>query len=378
MVSVRSVHLGGVPGRQRAVPGPGPAGVAAGPGTRPGREEYHGVVGSDRKDETRFLTDPDLEPAYRQLGRDELDRRVAAALALLQDCRVCPRHCGVDRLAGETHFCQTGRLARVSGAAPHLGEEDPLRGSRGSGTLFLQHCNLGCVFCQNWDTSQRPGGQEMAAARIADLMIALQDRGCHNINFVSPTHVAPQLLEAIVAAMERGLRIPIVYNTGGYDEVSTLQLLDGIVDIYMPDFKLWAPASARQLLQAEDYPERARAAIAEMHRQVGVLRMDEEGLARRGVLLRHLVMPGMAAETAAIMAWIAAELAPDTYVNLMAQYRPDNEVGQPGDQGEPKHASIHRRPSNVELAEAYRVAEAAGLWRFDERRDLHVLLHKLW
>ncbi|MBW2454013.1 MAG: radical SAM protein [Deltaproteobacteria bacterium] len=318
------------------------------------------------------------ESAYLELDGRELDLRVEAALDRLGDCHVCPRHCGIDRLAEETQFCKTGRLAQVSGAEPHLGEEDPLRGTRGSGTLFLQQCNLHCVFCQNWNISQRPGGQPLDAARIAELMLGLQDRGCHNINLVSPTHVAPQLLEAIVAAIHRGLRLPIVYNTHGYEEVSTVQLFDGVVDIYLPDFKLWEPDSARRLLQAEDYPARARAAIAEMHRQVGVLRVDEDGIARRGVLLRHLVMPGKLAETAAIMAWLAEELSPDTYVNLLAQYRPDNDVGQPGKRGEPKHADVNRRPSNTELAEAYRLAQAAGLWRFDERRDLALLLQKLW
>ncbi len=333
---------------------------------------------TDGQDESRFVVSAASGPGYLELDGHELDLRVEAALDRLGDCHCCPRHCGIDRLADETHFCQTGRLAQVSGAEPHLGEEEPLRGSRGSGTLFLQQCNLRCVFCQNWTVSQRSGGQARDAAQMAELMLALQDRGCHNINLVSPSHVAPQLLEAIVAAIHRGLRLPIVYNTNGYDRVSTLRLFEGIIDIYMPDFKLWEVASARRLLQAEDYPARARAAIAEMHRQVGPLQVDHEGIARRGVLLRHLVMPDRLAETAAIMAWLADELSPDTYVSLLAQYRPDNEVGQPDKAGEPQHSDVNRRPHNAELAEAYRVAQAAGLWRFDERRDLALMLQKLW
>ncbi len=328
------------------------------------------MVGSGQSSDAQFVLGDDLEPAYLKLGQAQLDQRVEAALDQLRNCHVCPRHCGIDRHGGETKLCETGRRAMVSGADAHLGEEDPLRGTCGSGTIFLQQCNLRCVFCQNWHTSQRRGGLELAAEGIAELMIGLQERGCHNINLVTPSHVVPQLVEAVVAAIKGGLRLPIVYNSSGYDAVSSLRLLDGIVDIYMPDFKLWDSESARQLLQAEDYPEQARAAIAEMQRQVGVLMVDRQGLARRGVLVRHLVMPGKLAETAAIMGWLAEELSPDTYVNLMAQYRPDNEVGQPGSAGEPKHAAINRRPSNVELKEAYQMARAAGLWRFDQRRSI--------
>ena len=233
------------------------------------------------------------------------------------------------------------------------------------------------MFCQNWNTSQRDGGHELDADSLAELMIGLQQRGCHNINLVTPAHVVPQLVEAVVAAIKRGLRLPIVYNTSAYDAVSSLRLFDGIVDIYMPDFKLWESESARRLLQAEDYPERAREAIAEMHRQVGVLELDRRGLARRGVLIRHLVMPGKLGETEAITRWLAEELSPDTYINLMAQYRPDNDVGHPGKRGEPQHAEIDRRPSNAELKEAYRVARAAGLWRFDERQPLALMLQEL-
>jgi putative pyruvate formate lyase activating enzyme len=333
-------------------------------------------VGSGQSSDSELVVDDDVEPSYLKLDDKQLARRVEAALDRLSDCHGCPRHCGINRLAGETKFCKTGRHALGSGAEPHFGEEDPLRGSRGSGTIFFQRCNLGCVFCQNWHTSQRRGGQELDADAIAGLMIGLQDRGCHNLNLVTPAHVVPQLVEAIVVAIKRGLRLPIVYNTSAYDALSSLRLLDGIVDIYMPDFKLWDPESARQLLQAEDYPLQARAAIVEMQRQVGVLKLDRHGLARRGLLIRHLVMPGKLAETAAIMGWIAQELSPDSYVNLMAQYRPDNDVGQPGGPGESQHGEINRRPSKAELEEAYRAARAAGLWRFDQRRPVDFMTNE--
>ena len=210
-------------------------------------------------------------------------------------------------------------------------------------------CNLRCVFCQNWDISQRHSGEERNAGDIASLMLALQDRGCHNINFVTPEHVAPQVIEAIADAVPRGLTIPVVYNTSAYDALSSLRLLDGLVDIYMPDFKFWDPASARRLAKAKDYPERAREAIREMHRQVGPLRFGRDGLARRGLLVRHLVMPGQEDEAAAIFRWLADELSTDTYVNIMGQYRPDFDVDARYSNGKAKYANIDRRPYRREL-----------------------------
>jgi len=306
-----------------------------------------------------------FEPAYRRLPPGALARRVARGVAELRDCCACPRDCHVDRTRGETGICRTGRLARVASAFPHFGEEDCLRGRGGSGTIFFAGCNLRCVFCQNWEISQRPGGEECPAERIAALMLALQAAGCHNINFVTPEHVVPQVLEAIAAAAARGLRLPLVYNTSAYDSVASLRLLDGVVDIYMPDFKFWHRASARRLAKAKDYPERARAAIREMHRQVGPLRFGPDGLARRGVLVRHLVMPGQLDEATAIFRWLAEEVSPDTYVNLMGQYRPAFEVGRPGRDGTPRHAAIDRRPTDEELESARAAARAAGLHRFD-------------
>jgi putative pyruvate formate lyase activating enzyme len=255
----------------------------------------------------------------------------------------------------------------VTSAFPHFGEEDCLRGWNGSGTVFFGLCNLRCVFCQNWDISQRSVGSERTPEEIADLMLGLQDRGCHNINFVTPEHVVPQVLEAIAAAIPRGLRLPIVYNTSSYDSVESLKLLEGIVDIYMPDFKFWNRDTAKRLAKAPDYPQRARDAIQEMHRQVGPLKFAPNGLAWRGVLVRHLVMPGQLDEAAAIFRWLAEEISPDSYVNIMGQYRPEYEVGAIARDGGTKYQEIDRRPGDVELLHAHEAARDAGLWRFDER-----------
>jgi putative pyruvate formate lyase activating enzyme len=316
----------------------------------------------------RFLVE-DEEPLARQAWRrGELAARVEAALAELACCRACPRDCGVDRLADRTAACFTGRHAVVASAFPHFGEEDCLRGRRGSGTIFFGWCNLRCAFCQNWDISQRRAGRALTAEEIASLALELQDLGCHNINFVTPEHVAPQVIEAIAAAVPRGLELPIVYNTSAYDALSSLRLLDGLVDIYMPDFKFWEPETAKRLAKAKDYPAAARAAIREMHRQVGPLRFGRDGLAKRGLLVRHLVMPGQTEEAAAIVRWLADEISPDTYVHLMAQYRPEHEIGEERADGSRRFAEIDRRPTADELEAAWAAARAAGLWRFDERR----------
>jgi putative pyruvate formate lyase activating enzyme len=302
------------------------------------------------------------QPAYRQLSRAELHRRAAEALEELRACAVCPRNCGVDRLADEWSFCKIGRRAVVSSAFPHFGEEDCLRGWTGSGTIFFSMCNLRCAFCQNADISQQKAGREVSAETLAGLMIGLQDRGCHNINFVTPEHVVPQILEALPLAVDRGLRLPLVYNTSAYDSVRSLALLDGIVDIYMPDFKLWDRERSRLYLKAPDYPEVARRTIAEMHRQVGPLQLDAAGLARRGVLIRHLVMPGALDDTRAIMRWIATTLGGESYVNVMAQYRPAGQVGR-----NPRYEEINRPIAAEEYAAAIRAAQDAGLWRLDGR-----------
>jgi putative pyruvate formate lyase activating enzyme len=315
--------------------------------------------------EDRFLlSSRDFEPAYLALhGSGELQHRAKSAVKALGECRVCPRDCKVDRLADKTAACKTGRYARVSSAFPHHGEEDPLRGWKGSGTIFFSMCNLRCVFCQNYDISQAGYGQALHPDQLAELMLRLQDMGCHNINFVTPEHVVPQILEALAIAVEYGLRLPIVYNTSAYDSMHSLELMDGVVDIYMPDFKYWDAGHALTYLKAKDYPAVARRVIAEMHRQVGELKMDERGIAKRGVLVRHLVMPGFLEETHQIMQFLAEEISPDTYVNVMAQYHPDGKVSAE------KYSEINRRITPDEYREAVRLAQAAGLWRLDERRS---------
>ena len=311
------------------------------------------------------------EPAYLTLLREgRFADRVAQALEELRDCRACPRDCRCNRLLDEKRACHTGRHAVVSSAFPHFGEEDCLRGWRGSGTIFFGLCNLRCVFCQNWDISQRRSGGECTAEEIAALMLELQEQGCHNINFVTPEHVAPQLIEAVAVAAGRGLRLPIVYNTSSYDALRSLRLLDGIVDVYMPDFKFWKPETALRLCLARDYSERAREAVLEMHRQVGPLCFDGQGLARRGVLVRHLVMPGQTDEAAAIFDWLASAVSPDTYVNVMGQYRPEYKVGVPSAREDRPYPEIDSTPRRSEMEAAYAAARRAGLWRFDERRPM--------
>jgi putative pyruvate formate lyase activating enzyme len=253
----------------------------------------------------------------------------------------------------------------VASAFPHFGEEDCLRGWNGSGTIFFSHCNLRCVFCQNFDISQdiKPTAERgSTASEIADMMLALQDQGCHNINFVTPEHVAPQVVEAVEEAAARGLRLPIVYNTSAYDALESISLVDGIVDIFMPDFKYWSSERSKTYMKAADYPEVARRAIRAMHLQVGPLVLDDEGLARRGVIIRHLVMPGCLDETRAILEWIASTLGPGTYVNLMDQYRPAGKVGLT------TYPEINRPLTSAEFHEAQAIACDVGLRRLDVRR----------
>jgi putative pyruvate formate lyase activating enzyme len=303
-----------------------------------------------------------FEPAYLSLHRSgELWHRAEAARERLAHCLACPRDCGVDRLANKTAACHTGRYARVASYFAHRGEEDCLRGWGGSGTIFFALCNLRCVFCQNFDISQAPKGDEVTPERLAAMMIELQEMGCHNINFVTPEHVVPQILEALPLAVERGLRLPIVYNTSAYDSLDSLHLMEGIVDIYMPDFKFWDPELSLRYIKARNYPEAARRSIREMHRQVGALKFDARGLARRGVLVRHLVMPGGIAGTEPIMRFLATEVSPDTYVNIMGQYSPAGKVS--GD----RYVEIQRGVSPKEMEIAFEAARSAGLWRFDGR-----------
>jgi putative pyruvate formate lyase activating enzyme len=313
----------------------------------------------------RFLV-KDFRPAYQDLlASGELARKAEAARRELKECRACPRDCGVDRTAGRVGVCRSGARILVASAFPHHGEEAVLSGRRGSGTIFFSLCNLHCVFCQNHELSQRPDGELLDAEELAGLMLRLQEWGCHNINLVTPEHVVPQVVMAVSEAAMRGLVLPIVYNTSGYDALTSLQLLEGLVDVYMPDFKFWEPETARRLAKARDYPERARQAFREMHRQVGDLKCGADGLARRGLLVRHLVLPGHLDETESILGWLAGEISPDTYVNVMGQYRPAYRVGRVLRDGTIRYADLNRRPSLTELATAAAAARRAGLWRLD-------------
>lgn len=277
-------------------------------------------------------------------------------------CRICPRECGVNRLTGEPGFCRTGRKAMVASYNAHFGEEGPLVGRRGSGTIFLTSCNLLCSFCQNYEISHLGEGTEVDSPQLASLMMRLAETGCHNINFVTPSHVVPQLLEALPIAVEKGLRIPLVYNTGGYDRKETLELLDGIFDIYMPDFKFWDGRWADRYCGAPDYREVAVEAILEMHRQVGDLVLDDEGVAAKGLLVRHLVMPNGIAGTEEIMRFLSERISPNTYVNVMDQYRACGDA--PGDE------FVGRRLTSQEFRHAIDAATKAGLVRLDPRDRL--------
>ena len=307
-----------------------------------------------------FLSSQDFEPAYLHLHRTgELRQRARAALETLSSCRGCPRDCRVDRLTNKTGICKTGRFACVSSYFPHTGEEDCLRGSHGSGTIFFSWCTLRCQFCQNHDISHLGNGEETRPEQLAEMMLELQAVGCHNINFVTPEHVVPQILEALVLAVEDGLRIPIVYNTSSYDSMESLRQMDGVVDIYMPDFKIWDSRVTLKYLAAKNYPEVARRTIKEMHRQVGELKIDENGLAKQGILVRHLVLPGGLAGTREIMKFLAREVSPYTYVNIMAQYSPGGKVS------EEKLPELNRRITQQEYTDAISAAQKAGLYRFD-------------
>jgi len=295
-------------------------------------------------------------PVYvESLNAGDLAKKVKLASAVLGHCVLCPRHCGVDRLNGVTGVCRTGRHALVASAHPHLGEEPELVGDHGSGTIFFTHCSLGCRFCQNSDISRNGVGQRVDDDALADIMLDLQAMGCHNINFVTPSHVVPQILAAVHIAAEKGLRVPLVYNSSGYDAVSTLKILEGVFDIYMPDFKFWDARIADVTCEASDYPEIAREAIREMHRQVGVLQTNARGIATRGVIVRHLVLPEDLAGTAAVAKFIATELDPGTYVNVMPQYHPCGERSAID--------ALNRRLKPSEFAAAVAAARAAGLTR---------------
>jgi len=305
-----------------------------------------------------------FEPAYvRLFASGELGRRVELAYRDLEDCDLCARYCHVNRrkkVAGAV--CRTGERAVVASYGAHHGEEDCLRGRRGSGTIFFSWCNLRCVYCQNWELSQKGMGQEVAPVEIADMMLELQSRGCHNINFVTPSHVVAQILAAVHEAARRGLSLPIVYNTSGYDSPEALALLDGVVDIYMPDMKYGDSERARRYSKVPDYVQVNQAAVREMHRQVGDLVVDQHGIAQRGLLVRHLVLPDDIAGTDRVLAFLVDEISRNTYVNLMDQYGPCYRAEECGE--------IARPITSAEYRAAFAAARRRGLTRLDQRAPL--------
>ncbi len=305
------------------------------------------------------------KPSYLTLSDDEITDRIRRAEEMLSPCRVCPRNCGSNRLNGEEGFCKTGRNAFLSSFNPHFGEEDPLVGRGGSGTIFMSRCNLRCVFCQNYEISHLGEGEEVPSEKISSVMLYLQRLGCENINFVSPSHVVPQILASLPRAIERGLDLPLVYNTGGYDSLETLRLLDGIFDIYMPDMKYASNETAKTLSGVGDYVEWNREAVKEMHRQVGDLLLDERGVAIRGLLVRHLVLPADLAGTADVTGFIAEEISTNTYINIMDQYRPCYRAEEFPD--------LARRITRQEYRDAMAAARRNGLHRFDSPRRHHLL-----
>jgi putative pyruvate formate lyase activating enzyme len=306
-----------------------------------------------------------FKPSYLELYESgELERRVEKLYNILESCELCPRKCKVNRLEGEKGFCKAGKEPVISSYFPHFGEEEPLVGKNGSGTIFLTYCNLRCIYCQNYDISHLGIGKEVPVDIIAQIMLELQKLGCHNINFVTPTHYTPQLVKAIKIAAEKGLKLPIVWNCGGYENVETIKLLDGIVDIYMPDIKYSSSEVAEKYSKAPDYFDRCKEAVREMHRQVGDLRIYN-GIAYRGLLIRHLVLPNELAGSEEILKFIAS-LSKNSYVNIMAQYRPEGEAF--------KYEELNRKPTRAEFFKVVEFAEKLGLTRGLQPKHLFWLI----
>lgn len=321
------------------------------------REEPRGATMTDLREAEHVATG--FEPAYLKLKPGELERRATKLWAMMENCQLCPRKCGVNRLKGMKGFCHApGTTLMVSSFHAHFGEERPLVGYGGSGTIFFTHCNLRCAFCQNWEISQLGMGSETDIQQLARMMLRLQESGCHNINIVTPTHYSAHFLRALAIAAEKGLRLPIVYNTSGWERLEVLRLLDGIVDIYLPDFKYWDSAMAFKYSSgAESYPEVTKQAILEMHRQVGVAKPAPDGIMQRGLMIRHLVMPNNVSGSEKIMEWIAENLPKDTYVNIMAQYTPVYRAYE--------YPEIARRITKEEYQRVVMKAQALGLTNLD-------------
>ena len=300
---------------------------------------------------------PSFVVAYKKISKEALWRKVNLAKTILKECTLCPRNCKVDRTSGNKGFCRTGDKPYVASWGPHFGEERPLVGRFGSGTIFFSFCNLGCIYCQNWTISHLGEGREISFEKLAQIMIELQQMGCHNINLVTPTHQMHMILHSITIASELGLNIPIVYNCGGYESLEAIKILEDVVDIYMPDFKYSDPEMALKYSKAKDYPNVAKAAIKEMHRQVGDLIIDERGIAIRGLLVRHLVLPEGIAGTREVVRFIAEEISKNTYINIMDQYYPCYKAFE--------YPPLDRRITTKEYTEAINFAVKAGLKRID-------------
>jgi len=296
-----------------------------------------------------------MYPSYLNLSKKELDRRIKKLFKILENCEICPRNCHVNRLKGKRGFCRLRELPMVSAYHPHFGEENPLVGTYGSGTIFLASCHLACVYCQNYDISQLRIGEEVSFESLAEMMINLQNQGCHNINLVSPTSHVPAIVKTLLIAREQGLKLPLVYNTNAYDSVETLKLLDGVIDIYMPDAKYSDDKMALKYSNAPKYFEIMKAAIKEMHHQVGDLIINEEGIAVRGLLVRHLILPNNLAGTEKIVKFLAKEISPGTFINVMDQYFPYWHAE--------KYPELSRRITQKEYQEAINLAKKAGLKR---------------
>lgn len=295
-------------------------------------------------------------PAYLKTKTDGLlDKKIEELDSYLKPCMLCPRHCRASRAAGELGYCKAPDNIFISSAFPHFGEEKPLSGIHGSGTIFFSHCNLKCIFCQNYDISIHGDGVPCTSRQLAEIMMELQGRGCHNINFVTPTHYVQHIVRALSYAIDMGLSIPLVYNCGGYESLDVIRLLDGIVDIYMPDMKFFDPLPSKSFCNAEDYPEVVQAVVKEMHRQVGDLSINQNGIATGGLLIRHLVMPTYGDDTKQILRFIRDEVSENSFVNLMAQYHPCNRAHE--------YPDIARRISNREFAKALDFARELGLLR---------------
>ncbi len=301
-----------------------------------------------------------FQPKYLEThAQGYLKEKIGQAYKRLEACTLCPRQCGVNRLEDETGVCKTGQLAVISSFNAHFGEEAPLVGRNGSGTVFFTHCNLLCNFCQNFSISHEGEGYMVTDTQLAAMMLSLQKAGCHNINLVTPSHVIYPILAALAIAIEKGLSIPLVYNTSAYDTVDSLKILDGVIDIYMPDFKFWDVAVAELTCEAADYPDFARKAVIEMHRQAGDLKTDAHGIAQCGLLIRHLVLPENLAGTQEVMRFIAEEISTDTYVNIMPQYRPCGRAHE--------IKALSRPLAGVDYKKALLAAERAGITRLDRR-----------